>query len=140
MDKIYIRDANGHHLSFDLKDVLVAIGQPALETYWTAGPVERTGEMLDATGANRPLLEALVQSGERVDGHRLLELAQGIHQTIWGEFRGYETPTSPGPWIIVVAFDSTWFEVHTDNAAVLEALRARFKNTVPPTWSKAWVP
>lgn len=41
MDKIYIRDTNRHHLSFDLKDVLVAIGQPAIEAL--DGWVSRAG-------------------------------------------------------------------------------------------------
>lgn len=140
MNKIYIQDAEDHHLSFDLKEVLAAIGQPALEANWTVGSVEQADEPLWVLGPSMPLVEALANSGERVSGYRLLEIAQGIQQTIWGEFRGYETPTSLSPWIVVIAFESTWFEVHTDNATVLGALRARFKNTAPPTWSKAWVP
>jgi hypothetical protein len=107
MDKIYIQDAHNHGLSFDLKDLLTAIGQPAPESYWTVGSVERNEESLEVIGKDTRLIEALAASGERVSGYRLQEIAADIHQTIWGEFRGYETPTATMPWVIVVAFDST---------------------------------
>jgi hypothetical protein len=138
MDKIYIQDANDHRLSFDLKDLLTAIGLPALEAFWTVGPVERTGEPLEVVGKDIRLIEALAASGERVSGYRLQEIAADIHQTIWGEFRGYETSASLKPWVIMIAFDSTWFEVHSADVVLLRNLRAKFKNTLPPVWSRAW--
>jgi hypothetical protein len=135
MDKIYIRDTDDDCLSFDLKDLLTAIGQPALEAYWTIGSVERAGESLDVTGKDIRLIEALAASGERIMGYRLQKIAADIHQTIWGEFKGYETSTASMPWIILIAFDSTWFEVHSSDAALLARLKAKFKNTLPPAWS-----
>jgi hypothetical protein len=140
MDKIYIQDAHNHSLSFDLKDLLAAIGHPALEAYWTVGSVERAGELLEVIGKDIPLIEALAASGERVSGYRLQKIAADIHQTIWGEFRGYATRTAAVPWLIIVAFDSTWFEVHSSDAAILDRLKRQFKNTSPPTWSRAWIP
>src|SRR3712207_2434446 len=80
MGKIYIQDAHNHILSFDLKDVLAAIGQPALEAYWTVGSVERTGEPLEVIGKDIRLVEALAASGERVSGYRLQELAADIRR------------------------------------------------------------
>jgi len=133
MDKIYIKDAHDGGLSFDLKDLLAAIGPPALESYWTVGSVERCGESLDVIGKDIQVVEALAASGERVSGYRLQEIAADIHQTIWGEFQGYKTSTAPMPWIIVVAFDSTWFEVHSTDCALLDGLKSKFKNTLSPT-------
>jgi hypothetical protein len=135
MDKISIHDTHDGCLSFDLKDLLTAIGQPALEAYWTIGSVERAGESLDVTGKAIRLVEALAASSERIMGYRLQRVAADIHQTIWGEFKGYETSTASMYWIIVIAFDSTWFEVHSSNAALLGRLKAKFKNTLQPAWS-----
>jgi hypothetical protein len=140
MDKIYIQDADDRGLSFDLKDLLAAIGQPALEAYWTVGSVERCGEPLEVIGKDIRPIEALAASGERVSGYRLREIAADIHQTIWGEFRGYETSAAPIPWVILIAVDSTWFEVHSTDTALLDRLKITFKKTLPPTWSKAWIP
>jgi hypothetical protein len=127
MDKIAIHDTaeNLNFLGFDLRDVLEAIGEPALDALWTAGSGE---EELWVTGDGAQAVENLVQTGERISGRRLLEIAATIHQTIWGEFKGYETATSPEPWIIVIAFDSNWFEVHSTEMATLDRVRVAFKD------------
>lgn len=140
MDKIWIQDSEHGHLSFDIKDVLEVIGQHALEAFWTAGPVEAHNESLDAFGTNEAHLETLARSGRRVSGYELRQIAEGIRQTIWGQFNGYENETAVTPWIIVIAVDSTWFEVHSTDPAVLNSLKATFKQTAPPTWSKARAP
>ena len=119
---------------------MAAIGQPALEAYWTVGSVNRAGESLEVIGKDIYPIEALALSGERVSGYRLQEIATDIQQNIWGEFRGYKTCTAATPWVIIVAFDSTWFEVHSSDADILDQLRRQFKSTLPPIWSRSWIP
>jgi hypothetical protein len=75
-----------------------------------------------------------------VRGQRLAEIAAGIRQTIWGEFKGYESESVTAPFVVVIALDSTWFEVHSNNAEMLASVRSKFVNTDPPIWSKAWKP
>ncbi|HEX2552753.1 MAG TPA: hypothetical protein VHL98_03570 [Microvirga sp.] len=132
MNTITIHDkaADRPVLGFDLKEILKAIGQPALDAFWTALPVEEAGDELWATGdpSAVAMVDELARTGERIGGGRLLEVASGIHQTIWGEFQGFESLEATSPWIRIVAFDSTWFEVHTAHEAVLERVRGRFKD------------
>lgn len=115
-------------LGFDLKDVLGAIGQPALNAVWTVMHAEDEAGEIWATGDGASLLDELARTGERITGERLLEIAKTIHQTIWGEFQGFENRATAQPWIRIVAFDSTWFEVHTNDVAVLERLRGTFRD------------
>jgi hypothetical protein len=58
---------------------------------------------------------------------RLLRLANDIQQVIWGKFVGYHT-APVNPWIIVIAFDSTWFEVQSTDDLALGLLRTAFKD------------
>ena len=57
-----------------------------------------------------------------------MTMLKGVRQVIWGSFKGYSSPSSPSPWIEIIAFDSTWFEIRTDDAGVLDIIRSRFKD------------
>jgi hypothetical protein len=112
----------GHYLTFDLKDVLRALGPEALEWTWTASNLEATGERC-------PDLEALEQTDAEVVGSKLLEIADGISQVIWGEFNAYCDESRKLPWARVVAFDSSWFEVWCEDKATLLRVATAFKDT-----------
>jgi hypothetical protein len=112
----------GCYLTFDLKDVLRAFGPEALEWIWTASN-------LDAIGECYPDLEALEQTDAEVAGSRLLEIADGISQVIWGEFNAYRGESREVPWVRVVAFDGSWFEVWCEDKATLLHVAASFKDT-----------
>ncbi len=135
MNTITIHDmaAGQRVLGFDLKDILKAIGQPALGSFWTALPEEASGsDELWVTGAASPLVDELARTGERITGERLLEIAKTIHQTIWGEFQGFKSPEAAAPWIRIVAFDSSWFEVHSTDETLLNRVRSCFKDVRGP--------
>jgi hypothetical protein len=113
-------------LAFDLREVLVALGPRALKAFWTIGGVTSRGEALDATGDGAAALEQLARSGERVSGVRLEKIARKVKQVIWGEFNGYED-SSENPWVTVIAFDSSWYEIQSADATALDRIRSAFR-------------
>ncbi len=123
--------AEGGFLGLDLRDVLRSFGPDAVGWTWTVSAVEENGEALEAVGAGLVDLQALERSGERVAGSRLVQIAERIHQVIWGEFRAYRDRTSAEPFVRVVAFDSSCFEVWCDDDAVIGRVRAAFKDAEP---------
>lgn len=128
MNAIHIHDRKNGCLDFDLKDVLTAIGSRAIGSNWTISPVEGHEEYgVDATGPAANELEAIAQDKITVGGRRLVKLAQEVQQTIWGKFSAYEV-TADEPWLIVTAFDSSWFEVCSTDEATLALLRATFRD------------
>jgi hypothetical protein len=60
-----------------------------------------------------------------IDGTRMLVAAQQLHQVIDGHFEAFENESTP--WVVVRAVDSSWWEVLSDDQAVLDAVRSRFK-------------
>jgi hypothetical protein len=120
-------DKEKRALTFDLREVLAAMGPRGLTSYWTVGDVAAQGERLDATGESAAALEELAMSGERITGSRLAEIAEGLRQVIWGEFKGYEDKFSAAPSVVVVAFDSSWWEIQSEEAALLDRVAAAFK-------------
>jgi hypothetical protein len=115
-------DKEKHALTFDLREVLAALGPRGLTAYWTVGDVAAQGESLDATGEGAAALEELAMSYERIIGSRLAKIAESVRQVIWGEFKGYEDKLSDTPRVVVVAFDSSWWEI---------AKRQRFSTWLP---------
>jgi hypothetical protein len=128
MKAIYIQDEKNGLLDFDLKDVLAAIGPRAVVSNWTISRVEGHEDYgVDATGAAANELEAVAQAKTTVSGSRLVELAHGVQQIIWGKFSAYEV-TAAEPWLIVTAFDSSRFEVCSNDEATLALLRTAFRD------------
>jgi len=111
-------DARGV-LTFDLRDVLAVIGESSREALWHVRVVECVGD-----GAAVAELDRLSKTGERINDARLRELAEVVEQVIDGTFHGV-LPT--GEQISIYAVDSTAFDVVTDRADVLAALRSRFR-------------
>lgn len=86
------------------------------------------GEPLSATGDRADELEAVAESGRRISGTELRELADGVRQVIWGEFRGYWNPSAHAPWVTVLAVNSTFYEVVSDDAVVLAEVSAALQD------------
>jgi hypothetical protein len=128
MRTIQIHDLKQGALALDLREILAALGPRAHATYWTVSDVASSDQALDATGDGADALEELALSGERTAGTRLIDIARTVSQTIWGEFRGYSDKAAAEPWIVIVAVDSSWFEVRSDDAAALAGIRGAFKD------------
>jgi hypothetical protein len=129
MHAIRIRDlAPQGFLGFDLKEILAALGPRGLSASWAVSGVVSSNESLFATGEGASALERLAVSGERLSGRQLAEIAQDVVQVIWGEFRGYEDTPSENPWVVMVAVDSSWWEVRSPDATLLDQVAGRFKS------------
>ncbi len=115
-------------LAFDLREVLQALGPCAMSWLWVVSDVGE-GEPLEAVGPSLPDLEALELPGDRVSGSRLARVADGIDQVIWGEFRAYRDHGAAEPSVRVVAFDSSYYEVWSGDAALIGRVQGSFRDT-----------
>ena len=123
-------------LAVDLSGILRAVGSRAVKSVWRASGVEALiaghpiveRDEIWGTGDGADELDELARSGMRVSGVRLVEVAEKVTQIIWGEFKGYDSASTVDPWIIIIAFDSTWFEVRSTDDEALSRLRASFKD------------
>jgi hypothetical protein len=123
-------------LSFDLKEILEALGQSATKAHWAVMPeTEECSEALFATGNGSIALEELARSNERVSGSRLAEIARDTRQIIWGEFRAYKERLDDKPWVVIVAFDSSWYEVYSEDETVFRNIRSSFQDVRPGGYS-----
>jgi len=131
MKAVRIHDmAKGRNvLAFDLRDILSALGPQADRATWRVGKVE--GEFMVTGDDAADKLDNLAGSGRPVYGKHLRKISRHVRQTIFGEFRGYENASSTDPWIIVIAYDSTWFEIQSRDEAALNRLKAAFKDVRP---------
>ena len=75
------------------------------------------------------VLVALDGTGQRVAGNEFLKIAERLRQVVWGAFSGFSSLESMEPWIHIIAFDSTWFEVHTNDGDALRKLAMKFNKT-----------
>lgn len=113
-------------LRFDLKEILVALGPDVRSLYWSVGNLPCHDQKLDATGEGADLLEELTRTGERIIGTRLVEIALSVRQIIWGEFKGYRDQSSEKPRVSLVAIDSTFWEVDSEEASFLNRIAKAF--------------
>jgi hypothetical protein len=132
-----IHDRSGGLLAFDLKDILEAL-EPLLDRWtWHVGH-------LDTVSNAVPTAEP---EGEWLSSRELTDFANAIAQTIDGTFIAYPKgqgargvsevgdldeleiafPTSLAE-LMIVATDSSYFEVYAKDPKVTELLRRRFKD------------
>jgi hypothetical protein len=123
MKVIQIADGDSRGaLAVDLKDVLELMGAKATASRWRISNMDATGN------AEAAELDRLSDEREMVDGGTLLQLARNVWQVIDCECEGfYHDQTTP--WCIISAIDSTYYEVETDDADVLNAIRAKYQCT-----------
>src|ERR1700733_10457955 len=105
-------------LGFDLRDILSALQPQADRSVWRVGKVE--GEFMVTGDDAADELEKLAGSGTSISGRRLRKISRHVGQIIFGEFKGYENASSTDPWIVVIAYDSSWFEVRSRGEATLD--------------------
>ena len=116
----------GAWLSFDLRDILHSIGEPALESEWRGRGLYyllmRDGVCGEFDEARRDF-----------SGKEFVEFAATVHQTIDGEFTA-KKPGSNKAWLVIEAVDSSWFEVWSTKPQVLDRLKLKFSEvtSLPP--------
>lgn len=125
--QIQDRDERGM-LSFDLADILNAIGNQAAAIQWTCRHVE-------CAGHSAPKLEALADNEKSITNAELQTLASGISQTIDGEFVGKAEDETVH--LVILAIDSTYWEVFGDESVIGE-LEKTFQRTSPAAMNGSW--
>ena len=85
-------------------------------------------EWFEATGEGGERLEGLAQDDGRLSGSDLAAIAENTQQVIWGEFVGSEPTQSERPWVIIRAIDSTFYEIDSDDEAVLSKISSTYKD------------
>jgi hypothetical protein len=121
------RQSNGiSFLSFDLRDIIAVIGEPVLSSRWLCYDLCYTA---NRNGRSVEIREERL----KISGEELIHLASSIHQTIDGRFEAKSGGAAKMPWLIIIAFDSSWFEVWTSKPQVIEKLKEHFQmvNDIP---------
>ena len=106
-------------LSFDLRDILEAAGEPVLTSRWRCRD-------LCYTAARGGRFDEFREARRKLNGEEMVRFAAGIHQTLDGRFEARAAGAARRPWLIILAVDGAWFEVWSSKRAVLERVRARF--------------
>ncbi|HTG32151.1 MAG TPA: hypothetical protein VLB76_04420 [Thermoanaerobaculia bacterium] len=107
-------------LGFDLAEVLDALGPRVARSAWAIEGLKYVSR--DETDI--PVLHG--GDGARVLGTELLSSLPNLLQVIDGEFRAFKADGEL--WVILRAVDSSWWEVVSDDSAVLSAIRDQFLN------------
>jgi hypothetical protein len=128
MAKLEIWDLHERgYLAFDLRDLMRLLAPRSLAALWTVVcPENSEVEALEATGEGGVELERLAKKGAQITGTELAAIAERTNQVIWGEFVG--SLPSNEQWIVIRAFDSTFYEIITADDAVLDTLQATFRD------------
>jgi hypothetical protein len=122
---IKIRDristkSGGRALCVDLRDILAAVGEAALTSRWRCRDLWytiRDGGKMDEVRESR----------RQLTGEEMQRFAATVLQTIDGRFEARSGGAAKHPWLVILAVDSSWFEVWSSKRAVLESVRTHFR-------------
>jgi hypothetical protein len=106
------RQKNRH--SFDVKDVLPFLGNAIFGSNWRCKWVECIGESAEE-------LHRVSDEAKEVDGREFVELITHLQQTIDGRFIAYLKGQTI-PWLVIDIIDSTYFDIWTEDKAILQDL------------------
>jgi hypothetical protein len=145
MATLRIYDCDSGVLAVDLRHLIDLLTPRSRQATWTVSPVKlfypennSFEEDFDATGKGGEQLEVLARDGSPVSGTILAQLANDTGQVIWGEFTA-ALPQQDG-WITVQAIDSTFYEVTTMDAAVLNKIKSAYKDVRAAVGPAASIP
>lgn len=132
MTTLRVYDLKDQVLALDLRDLLRLLAPRSFEARWVVSTVKSSKpghEWFEATGEGGERLEGLAQDdGGQLSGSDLAALAENTRQVIWGEFVGSAPTQSDKPWVIIRAVDSTFYEIISDDDAVLNKISSTYKD------------
>jgi len=106
--------------NLDLYDIIVALGNRALDSIWLGSGVscygERAEELLSFTDHNQPM-----------EGQDFLRITSGIRQTIAGDFQAFD-PDAASPWLFIRAWDGRGFYMETNDPKIKKQLQTHFQS------------
>ncbi len=115
-------------LTVDLARLLVLLVPRSLQAEWTVNPVRSDSQdLFEASGAGGEELEALAAKHAVVSGAGLSTLAMNSPQIVWGEFVA-RLPGETSSWLTLRAIDSTFYQVETEDDAVLAKIRSTYND------------
>jgi hypothetical protein len=120
MTRLRIEDLDGGSLAFDLVDLVPLLGVRGVRSFWTA----RVEELISRDEVEPEKLYG-EYARETIPGEELATLASQTRQVIDGVFSACD-PGSSIPWVLIEAIDSSYWEVESESADVISAVRARF--------------
>jgi len=126
---IRIYDLKNNVLALDLRDLLPLLSPRSLQADWIVSTIKSCTpgrEWFEATGEGGQHLEALAQDNARLSGSDLAALAEKTRQVIWGECLGSGPTQSDKTWVIIRAVDSMFYEIDTDDKAVLSKISSTY--------------
>ena len=126
MQSIRIADkkerGGGRFLDVQLKDILAAIGDGVADSRWTGRELWCVRRRADGEG------EELREKRLKFSGAEILKFAERAGLIIDGRFEARGQGAAKRPWLIIVAFDSSFFDVWSSKPRVIEQLKARFND------------
>lgn len=137
MQGVRISDKHeGRGLSFGLKEILEIIGERVIESTWKCREIDyvaKSENALSKTNKNK-LIDAFGNSvneynlkKQEMSGKYLQEFAGKVMLIINGEFLGYYQGAK-SPWIIIKAFDSSWWEIFSKKPEYVLRFKEAFKD------------
>jgi len=131
MTTLRVYDLKDQVLALDLRDLLRLLAPRSFKARWVVSTVKSSKlghEWFEATGEGGERLEGLAQHDGQISGSDLAALAENTRQVIWGEFVGSAPTQSDKPWVIIRAVDSTFYEIDSDDEAVLNKISSAYKD------------
>ena len=127
MPGIRIRDTKqSGGLSFDLRDILAVIGEPVLASKWRCLKIWSTVRVDGEWCSFR-------DSRFKLSGAEMVRFACDHAQIIDGRFEAKGEGAAKHPWLIIVAHDSSFYEVWSSKSWVIEKLKIRFEDVIDIT-------
>ena len=105
--------------NLDLYDLIITLGERALDSTWLANGVDCQGEKAEA-------LYAFTDQDKPIDGRNFLDIASGIRQTIAGDFQAFD-PGAASPWIFIRAWKGKGFYIEINVPESKELLKTHFQ-------------
>ena len=102
----------------DIYDLIVALGERALQSTWLVSGVKCYGEKAEE-------LYAYMEHNRPIQGRDFLEITSGIHQTIEGDFTAYD-PNANSHWLLIRAWEGSGFYVEINDPKREELLKTQF--------------
>ncbi len=112
----------GHILSFDLVDLLALLENDLAESVWTVVDVE------EVIGVSAPAFYEAHETGQKLSGSALLQLAERCDQVCGGNFRG---ELDGEFWVRLLACRSTEWAVVSEDSALFDRIEGRFSDVRP---------
>jgi tetratricopeptide (TPR) repeat protein len=103
----------------DLYDLIVALGERALNSTWF-------GSGVDCYGENADELYAFTDYNKPIEGREFLDITSGIRQIIEGDFQAFD-PDATSHWIFIRAWGGSGFYIETNDPKIKESLKTHFQ-------------